>query len=163
MHGCYFFPCTIYSVIKYSCLDPWIIIITRSVCIRPKGWTQCIFPRSQHTCLHIYWPKVNLCQVVVASSRFEHCSNHSRNFFVNVFFFKWPPVAILNVQKSLLTISDQYHNFYFSDFLQNGCRRPFWLPETHFRWHFWAFQINIKLFFKFDKMAAGVLGSNVLG
>ena len=23
---------------------------------------------------------------------------------------KWPPVAILDIQKSLLTISDQYHN-----------------------------------------------------
>ena len=52
-------------------------------------------------------------------------------FFVNVFFFKWPPVAILDVQKSLLTISDQYHNLYFCDF--------------------------------FYKMAAGVLGSGVLG
>ena len=29
------------------------------------------------------------------------------------FFLKWPPVAILDVQKSLLTISDQYHNIYF--------------------------------------------------
>ena len=39
--------------------------ITRIVCILPKGRTQCIFPRSQHTCLYIYWPKVNLYQVVV--------------------------------------------------------------------------------------------------
>ena len=27
---------------------------TRIVCIRPKGRTQCIFPRSQHSCLYIY-------------------------------------------------------------------------------------------------------------
>ena len=48
-----------------------------------------------------------------------------------MFFFKWPPVAIL-VKKSLLTISDQYHNFYFCDsFLQNGCRWPFW-SKNHF-------------------------------
>ena len=31
-------------------------------------------------------------------------------------FLKWPPVAILDVQKSLLTISDQYHNFYLCEF-----------------------------------------------
>ena len=29
-------------------------IITRIVCIRPKGRTQCIFPRSQHSCLYVY-------------------------------------------------------------------------------------------------------------
>ena len=52
-----------------------------------------------------------------ASSGFEHCSNHSLNLFVNVLFkTKWPPVAILDVQKSLLTISDQYHDLYFCDF-----------------------------------------------
>ena len=100
------------------------------MCIRPTGRTQCIFPRSQHTCLYIYI--------------------HSLNFFVNVLlFFKLPPVAILDVQKSLLTISDKSHNFYFCDFvLQNGCRRPFWMSKTHFRWHFWLFQINTKLFFQ---------------
>ena len=40
---------------------------TRIVCIRPKGRTQCIFHRSQHTCLYIYiyWPKVISYQVVV--------------------------------------------------------------------------------------------------
>ena len=48
-------------------------------------------------------------------------------------------MAILDVQKSLLTISDQYHNFYFCDF---------WMSKTHFRWHFWSFQINTKLFFQ---------------
>ena len=112
-------------------------------------------------------------------------------FFVNV-FKKWPPVTILDVQKSLLTISDQYHNLYFCEFLckmaacghfgcpkltfdgiyghfrsirnfcfenftkwppapidtqlkflfiflQNGCRRPFWMSKTNFRSHFWPF------------------------
>ena len=74
-----------------------------------------------------------------------------------MFFKKWPPVAILDVQKSLLTISDQYHNLYFCEFvLQNGCRRSFWMSETHFWWHFWPFKINTKLFFfLFYKMAAG--------
>ena len=71
-----------------------------------------------------------------------------------MFFKKWPPVAILDVQKSLciafLTISDQYHNFYFCEFfLQNGCRRPFWMYGNHFRSHFWTFQMNTKLFIKF--------------
>ena len=65
-------------------------------------------------------------------------------------FKKWPPVAILDVQKSLciafLTISDQYHNFY-EFILQNGCRWPFWMSENHFRSHFWPFQINTKLLF----------------
>ena len=27
---------------------------TRIVCIRPKGRTQCIFPRSKHSCLYVY-------------------------------------------------------------------------------------------------------------
>ena len=71
-----------------------------------------------------------------------------------MFLKKWPPVAILDVQKSLciafLTISDQYHNFYFCEvFLQIGCRRPFWMSENHFRSHFWQFQTNMQLFFKF--------------
>ena len=103
------------------------------MCIRPKGRTQCIFPRSQHTCMYIYWPKVNLYPAV----GFEHCSNHS--LFCKCFFFKWPPVAILDVQKSLLTISDQYHNFYFCDFFHKmaagdhfGCISGLtkWLPSA---------------------------------
>ena len=65
-----------------------------------------------------------------------------------MFFFKWPPVAILDIQKSLLTISDHYHNFILWIFFTNGCRWPFWMSKTHFRWHFWPFQINTKLFFK---------------
>ena len=48
----------------------------------------------------------------------EHCSNHSLNFFINVFFFtKWLPAAILDVQNSLsmdfFAISDQYETFFF--------------------------------------------------
>ena len=44
-------------------------------------------------------------------------------------FAKWPPAAILDVQKSLLitflTISDQYATFFFFNFfLQNGRQRP---------------------------------------
>ena len=41
-------------------------------------------------------------------------------------------------------------------FLQNDCRRPFWMSENHFRSHFWPFQINTKLyFFLFYKMVTG--------
>ena len=32
----------------------WNILGTRIVYIRPKGRTQCIFPRSQHSCLYVY-------------------------------------------------------------------------------------------------------------
>ena len=75
------------------------------------------------------------------ASQFEHCSNHSQLFFLKV--------AILDVQKSLLTISDQHHNFYFRDFfLQNGCQQSFCMSKTHFRWNFWPFQINMKLVFE---------------
>ena len=60
--------------------------------------------------------------------------------------------AILDVQKSLciafLTISDQCHNFYFCEvFLQNGCRRPFWMSENHLWSHFWPLQIKTQLKF----------------
>ena len=34
-------------------------------------------------------------------------------------------------------------------FLQNGCQRPFWMSENHFRSHFWPFQINTQLFLNF--------------
>ena len=37
----------------------------------------------------------------------------------------------------------------------NGCRRPFWMSEPHFWWHFWPFHINTKLFFLNYKMDAG--------
>ena len=92
------------------------------MCIRPKGRTQCIFPRSQHTCLyiHVYILKVNLYQVVVGQQSVR--TNHSLNFFCKCFFLKWPLVAILDVQKSLLAISDQYHNFFCVNFFTK------WLP-----------------------------------
>ena len=138
------------------------------MCIHPKGRTQCIFPHSQHTCLYIYidqkWIYIKLYS---ARSPFEHCSNHSVNFFCKCFFFKWPPVAILDVQKSLLTISDQYHNFYFCELFYKmaagghfGCPKLtfngisghfrstqilFFKKILHFRLHFWPFQIDMQL------------------
>ena len=69
--------------------------------------------------------------------------------FVNC-FTKWLPAAILYVRNSLLiaflAILDQYIFIFFVNFWQNGCRRPFWMSEIHFRSHFWPFQINTKLF-----------------
>ena len=97
------------------------------MCIRPyNGRTQCIFPRSQHSCLciYIYIYILTKSEFISSCSRPAVGSNIVQitraTFFVNVFFLKWPPVAILDVQKSLcitfLTISDQYHNFYFCEF-----------------------------------------------
>ena len=43
----------------------------------------------------------------------------------------------------------------FISFSQNGCRRPFWMAENHFRSHFSPFQINTQLWFFCHKMAAG--------
>ena len=66
-----------------------------------------------------------------------------------LFFLKWPPVAILDVEKSLLTISDQYHNIYFCDFFYKmAAGGHFGCPKLHFRCHFWPFQNNTKLFFQ---------------
>ena len=70
-------------------------------------------------------------------------------------FTKWLPAAILDDRKSLLItflgISDQCATLIFLIFSQNGCRRPFWITENHFRLHFSPFQINTQLFF--HKMA----------
>ena len=61
-------------------------IITRIVCIRPKGRTQCIFPRSQHTCLYIYWPKVNLYQVVFGQQSVRTLFKSLAQLFLLFFF-----------------------------------------------------------------------------
>ena len=63
-----------------------------------------------------------------------------------------PPPPILDDQKSrsiaFLAISDQCATLFFS---QNGCRRPFWMTENHFRLHFSPFQISAQLFIFFTK------------
>ena len=75
-------------------------------------------------------------------------------FYFFIFFTKWPPADILDVQKSLLiaflgisdrsaildvwnslsiailAISDRYRICFF--------RRPFWMSENHFWLHFWS-------------------------
>ena len=50
---------------------------------------------------------------------------------------------------AFLAISDQYTTLIF--FSQNGCQRPFWMTENHFRSHFAPFQINTQLLFLFIK------------
>ena len=43
-------------------------------------------------------------------------------------------------------------SFFYKYFSQNGCRRPFWMAENHFRSHFSPFQINTQLIWaKIDK------------
>ena len=89
---------------------------------------------------HFGWPKIT----------FDRISRHFRSIRNFDFFFtKWLPAAILDDRKSLsnvfLAISDQYATFIF--FSQNGCQRPFWMTENHFRMHFSPFQINTQLFF----------------
>ena len=128
------------------------------MCIRPNWGEHNVYSLVPNIPVCIYidqkWIYIKLYS---ASSRFEHCSNHSLNFFVNVLFFKWPPVAILDVQKSLLTISDQCHNIYFVIFLYKmaagahlGCQKfTFDRISGHFR------SIHNFIFLEIlDKMAA---------
>ena len=72
-------------------------------------------------CMYIYWPKVNLYQVVVGSNHsrnkftFDRISGHFRSMCNFIFFWKfltkWLPEAILDVRNSLsiafLAISDR--------------------------------------------------------
>ena len=101
---------------------------------------------SQNGCRRPFWMTEN------------HSRSHFSPFQINTqllffFFTKWLPAAILDDRKSLsiafLAISDQYATFNF--FSQNGCRRPFWMTENHFRSHFSPFQINTQLLFFFTK------------
>ena len=63
---------------------------TRIVCIRPKGRTQCIFPRSQHSCLYVYIYILTKSEFISSCNRPAVGSNIVQitraTFFVNVFF-----------------------------------------------------------------------------
>ena len=69
-------------------------IITGIVCIRPKGRTQCtcIFPRSQHSYLHVYIYILTKSEFISSCSWPAVGSNIAQitrtTFLVNVFFFK---------------------------------------------------------------------------
>ena len=68
-------------------------------------------------------------------STFEHCSNHSRNFFCKCFFIKWPPVAILDVQKSLCILPFQINTTIFifvKFFYKMGAGGHFGCPQITF-------------------------------
>ena len=68
-------------------------------------------------------------------------------YFFWKFFTKWLTSAILDVWNSLsiafLAISDRYATFFFWNFWQNGCWRPFWMSEIHFRSHFGCLKITL--------------------
>ena len=70
-----------------------------------------------------------------------------------MFLKKWPPVAILDVQKSLciafLTISDQYHNFYLCEIFN------FYKMAASGQSLAISDQYETVFFFNFYKMAAG--------
>ena len=65
------------------------------------------------------------------------------NFFLNViFFYKMPAVGHFGCSKITFgRISGHFRPIrnFFLFFLQNGCRRPFWMSEIHFGSHFWPF------------------------
>ena len=58
--------------------------------------------------------------------------------------FGWPKITFDRISRHFRSI----RNFFFS---QNGCRRPFWMTEKHFRSHFSPFQINTQLLFLLKK------------
>ena len=103
------------------------------------------------------------------SIAFLAISDQIRNFFFKLFFSKWRPAAILEVQLSLLiaflAISDQYATFFLPFFskwrpaaileVQFG---PFWMIENHFRLHFSSFQINTQLLFFYKMATSGHFG-----
>ena len=53
----------------------------------------------------------------------------------------WPKITFDRISRHFRSIR------FFFFLAQNGCRRPFWITENHFRSHFWPFQINTQLFF----------------
>ena len=75
-----------------------------------------------------------------------------RNFIYLFVFTKWLPAAILDDRKSSsITFPCHFksiHNLNFFLFCsQNGCRRPFWMTENHFRSHFSPFSDQYATFF----------------
>ena len=80
-----------------------------------------------------------------ASSRFEHCSNHSRNFFGKCFIKNgcrhmsknhfWSHLLPFQIDTTIFIFV-----IFFSS--QNGHWRTFCMSENHFQSHFWPFQID---------------------
>ena len=57
--------------------------------------------------------------------------------------FGWPKITFDRISRHFRSI----RNFDFFFFSQNGCQRPFWICENHFRSHFSSFQINTQLLY----------------
>ena len=63
--------------------------------------------------------------------------------------FGWPKMNFDRISRHFRSIRN------FKLFSQNGCRRPFWMTENHFRSHFSPFQINGNCLYLVHKMAPG--------
>ena len=96
---------------------------------------------------HFGWPKITF---ELISRHFRSICNFYFIFFTAGSHFGWPKITFDRISPNFRSIL----NFFSS---QNGCRRPFWMTENHFRSHFLPFQINMQFwfFFNFHKMAAG--------
>ena len=97
------------------------------------------------------WPAVgsNIVQITRATVQKSLCfafltiSDEYHNFYFVKFFYKLaasghfgcPKITFGRISVHFRSI----HNFFLLFFLQNGCRRPFWMSEIHFGSHFWLF------------------------
>ena len=70
-------------------------------------------------------------------------------YFVLKMLTKWLPIGHFGCPRLTFDHISGHFKSARIFFLQNGCRRPFWMSENHFRSHFWPFQINTNFFFKF--------------
>ena len=121
---------------------------TRIVCIRHKGRTQCIFPRSQHSCLYVYihWPKVNLYQVVVGQKSVRTLFKSLAQLF---WYFGCPKIALYRISYHFRSIPQFLFLWFFYKMAAGG---HFGCPKITFgriSGHF----ISIQIFYFFYKMA----------
>ena len=78
------------------------------------------------------------------SIAFLAISDRYATLFFLEFFYKMTAAAHFGYPKFTFDhISGHFRsirNFiFFGNFVQNGCRQPFWMSEIHFRSHFWPF------------------------
>ena len=105
---------------------------------------------------HFGWPKItfdrfrsirNFCFHKMAISNYYY-------IFYNMVVgghFGWPKITFNRISRHFISIC------FFS---QNGCRRPFWITENHFRSHFSPFQIHTQLWFFFTKWLLAAILDN---
>ena len=133
--------CTIFYFVHNGCHFGWPKITFDRI---SRHFRSIRFFHKMAACGHFGWPKIT----------FDRISRHFRSIrnFENL-FTKWLLAAILDDRKSLFDrISRHFrsiHNFYWLFFSQNGCRRPFWLTENNFWWHFRHFRSMHILFYFF--------------